>query len=408
MSAQYQGPAPDRDAAVRVLYSFGHPMGRSGIGTTALQQVRGLAAAGARVTVVCTSLEAALPPNVTVIETMRAAGRRIPHRVVGAGRAAAYHDWRAARLVTALRDDLDVVHVWPGCTLRTARAARLAAVRCLREVPNTHTAHAFAEAAKESEVTGVAPARGYSHAFDPDRLRQEEAEYAAVDYLLVPAEHVRATFLDRGYEPARLLLHQYGYDPERFGPPVPDRRGDGPLTAVFVGRGEPRKGLHYALEAWLASTASRDGRLLICGDFVPGYRERLQPMLDHASVEVRGFVPDIAEVMRRSDVLLFPSVEEGSALVSYEAQACGCIPLVSTEVGARCVDGEQGLVHRPRDVATLTQHLDLLHAEPALRADIRRRVIAHAPELTWTAAGRVLLGRYQQVVDLTRKGDAVA
>ena len=51
------------------------------------------------------------------------------------------------------------------------------------------------------------------------------------------------------------------------------REGEG-LRAVFVGRCEPRKGLHYALEAWIESGAAERGTFTICGNFYPGYRRR--------------------------------------------------------------------------------------------------------------------------------------
>ena len=49
-----------------------------------------------------------------------------------------------------------------------------------------------------------------------------------------------------------LLRHRYGYDPADFGTNGADH-GSRPFTVGFVGRGEPRKGLHLALNAWLDS-----------------------------------------------------------------------------------------------------------------------------------------------------------
>jgi hypothetical protein len=65
-----------------------------------------------------------------------------------------------------------------------------------------------------------------------------------------------------------------------------------------VGRCEPRKGLHYALQGWLASGAAERGTFTICGDFYPGYDRVLGHWLGHPSVRVQGFVPDVASLMR--------------------------------------------------------------------------------------------------------------
>ena len=77
-----------------------------------------------------------------------------------------------------------------------------------------------------------------------------------------------------------------------------------------------------------AGVGRRGARFLVCGRFVPGYRELLAPLLDQPGVEVLGFRDDVPRLLRNADVLILPSVEEGSAAVTYEAQASGCVLLV--------------------------------------------------------------------------------
>ena len=43
-------------------------------------------------------------------------------------------------------------------------------------------------------------------------------------------------------------------------------------------------------------------------------------MLAHPSVQVLGHRTDVPELMRNSDILVLPSIEEGSALVTSEAR----------------------------------------------------------------------------------------
>ena len=174
------------------------------------------------------------------------------------------------------------------------------------------------------------------------------------------------------------------------------RRGrrDAGLRAVFLGRVEPRKGLHHALDAWIASSASRDGRFLVFGAVDDAYRGVLADRLAHPSVELRGVTPAPVDELARADVLLLPSLEEGSALVTYEAQVAGCVPLVSTAAGALLDHDVHGLVHEPGDVATITAQLDRLAADPAALARLGGAAMAHAPELSWAAASRSLVAAY--------------
>jgi glycosyltransferase involved in cell wall biosynthesis len=371
---------------LRVLYSFPHTLGAPGIGTTALHQVRGLRAAGAEVTVVCTAVDGSVPDETTA-QTLTVFGRRIPHRAFGTVDAALrFHDRRTAALLHDGR--FDVVHTWPLGALATLRAARAQGVLASREAPNSHTAVAYAVASDESRRMGLSAGRGQSHRPDPRRLARERAEYAAADLIMVPSEHVRSTFLTAGVPAGVLARHQYGFDPAVFSPQGRnDAEGGRRFTAVFLGRAEPRKGLHYALDAWHASGAAANGVLLIAGEFAPGYRDAVGPGLTHPSVRELGFVSDTAALLRRADVLLLPSVEEGSALVTYEAQGCGCVPLVSTACGALFVDGEEGLLHEPRDVTTLAGQLRSVSTDPDLLAGLRANTLAGAQRKTWAAAG---------------------
>jgi glycosyltransferase involved in cell wall biosynthesis len=383
---------------LRLLYSFPDGIGRPGIGTTAFQQVREVACRGVDITLYCTSLHGEVPENVEVVQTLALRGRRIPHRLLGVERSYRYHDRRVAAALRRSGRTFDAVHCWPRATVHTARAASRLGVPSFREVPNTHTAHAVEVVSAEIAALGLPTAGAYSHALDREAIAREEEEYELADVLLVPSEYSLETFLDRGVPAEKLALHRYGYDPERF--PALDnggaRRGARPFTAIFVGRCEPRKGLHLALRAWLDSGAAESGRFLVCGSFVPGYRELLEPLLAHPSVQVRGYVDDPAALMRESDVFVLPSIEEGSALVTYEAQASGCVLLVSAAAGARCRHDVEGLVHAPRDVAALTEHFRSLLADPASLVRLQQASLARAERLTWAAAAEELVEIYAE------------
>src|ERR1700761_5359569 len=106
---------------MKVLYSFPHPVGAPGIGTTALQEILGLLGRGHDVTVIATSAHPLASQLPKFISTMVLAGVRIPHRVLGMDNTMAYHDAFVARHLARNPAEYDVVHSWPGATLSTAR-----------------------------------------------------------------------------------------------------------------------------------------------------------------------------------------------------------------------------------------------------------------------------------------------
>ncbi|MGB4779623.1 glycosyltransferase family 4 protein [Microbacterium sp.] len=396
MEGRIDTSRPQRQDAERltVLYSFPHALGAPGIGWTAWNQANELVRAGHEVHIVAASIAIPVPGAASTRTTLTAFSRRIPHRVLGRDRALAYHDAVVSRIVR--RGGIDVVHSWPRASVRTFRAAAQQGIASLREVPNTHTANAYEVVARETELLGLSTPRGASHTHDKRRLAIEEKEWATATALLVPSEPVARSFLERGFDPNRLLRHQYGCSVKVVRPP----RGDRPFTAVFLGRGDPRKGLHYALRAWVASSASRHGRFLVYGHIEHEYGRYLAPLLDDPSVEVCGVTSDPMTVLANSDVLLLPSVEEGSALVTYEAQVAGCVPLVSVAAGAVLTNGVSGLMHEVGDVSTLSHQLDALSSQPDRLAQMQAAALARADDLSWAAAVRLQVKAYRRAMGM--------
>jgi D-inositol-3-phosphate glycosyltransferase len=379
-------------AAVRLLYSFPTRLGTPGIGTTAWQQVAGVAEHCDSVTVACASCERSLPDGIRVVETLRPAGIRLPFRALGFMRAVQLHDRRVAAALRKDRDDVDVVHCWPLGAERTLTTAREIGIRGLLERPNAHTRFAFAAVEQVCRELGIPLDPSSPHYPRPDRLEREEREYELADGLLCPSDFVASSFIAEGVPESRILRHRYGYDPARFsadGAP-PDR----PFTVGFFGRGEPRKGLHVALRAWLDCGAAERGRFVVGGAIDTGYEALLAPLLADPSVECHGQVADPAALMRECDVLVLPSVEEGSALVTYEGRACGCVLAISDRTGAPATDGVDALVHRAGDVGALTAHLRALAEDRGLLRRLRAASLERARHLTWADAGRVLADAY--------------
>jgi glycosyltransferase involved in cell wall biosynthesis len=386
----------------RVLYSFPHPLGSPGIGTTSLHHVLGALAEGHDVTVYCTSLSAPVDGARRIVQTLVVRGRRIPHRVLGLNNAYAYHDRRVASALARSPAAFDVVHTWPLGARSTLATARRLGVAGVRESPNAHTATAYELAAREAAAVGMVLPRRHSHRLDPRRLATETAEFDLAHGVLVPSTFVAGTFVDRGIPEERLLRHQYGFEPARFPRPGATRT-EGPFTVAFVGHGEPRKGLHYALEAWRRSGLGSTGaRLIVCGRFLPAYREVIADLLVTPGVEVREFTSDVGALLRDCDALVLASVEEGSALVTYEAQASGCVLLVSHATGALMTPGVHGFEHRAGDVSALSEHLVTLARSPELLARMRSNVLAHREALTWQRAAGALTEAYGAAMDRAR------
>jgi len=388
---------------VRVLYSFPNKIGAARICYTAWQQINGLAAAGAEVTVMAGGVVRPLPSGVKAFTTLARGRLRIPYKLIGPRRAVAFHDYVVSRRLEKLVGQIDIIHTWPQGALRTLKAAAKLGIPTVLERCNAHTRYSYEVVRDECKRLGVILPPGHESAFDEEVLRVEEEEFRLADRLLCPSDFVVQTFLERGFTKDRLARHIYGYDQTVYYPDPQPRPSKGGLTVLFVGVCAVRKGVHYALEAWLRSPAHREGTFMIAGEFLPAYAEKLAPMLSHPSVQVLGHRKDVPELMRKCDILVLPSLEEGFGLVCTEAMGSGCVPLVSDACTDICKHMENALVHHVGDVQALAQHITMLDEDRALLERLRATGLSHLNELTWNAAGVKLLDVYRETIDMYQR-----
>jgi glycosyltransferase involved in cell wall biosynthesis len=387
------------DKPLRVLQSFPHKIGAGRICTTAWHQAEGVAAAGADLLVMTGAVVRPLPDGIRVRTTLARGKYAVPYRALGGKRALQLHDRLVARALPKLAGEIDIIHAWPVGALHTLQAARQLGIPTVLERCNAHTRFAYEVVRGECARLDVQLPPGHEHAYNEDILALEEREYALADKLLCPSEFVVETFTDQGFREEQLIRHTYGYDESLFYSSDAPRGGSGGgLSVLFVGVCAVRKGLHYALEAWLASPASETGRFRIAGEFLPDYQERLAPMLAHPSVEVLGHRNDVPELMRNCDVVVLPSIEEGFGLVCVEAMAAGAVPMVSDACTEVCVDDVNALVHHVGDVAAIREQFTRLHQDRGVLARLRAQTLRDAPDHTWTRAGARLLEVYEEVV----------
>jgi glycosyltransferase involved in cell wall biosynthesis len=282
--------------------------------------------------------------------------------------------------------------------VETLKTAKKLGIPTVLERPNAHTRFAFETVGREFQRLGIIMPPDDEYSFKADLLNREEEEYRLADYILCPSDFTVRTFLDQGIPPEKLKRHIYGYDEKAYFPNRRKQVSSKGLDVLFVGVCAVRKGVHFALESWLNSPASRNGTFRIAGGFLPAYAEHLSSMLSHPSVKVLGHRDDVPELMRKSDILVLPSIEEGFGLVVAEAMGSGCVPLISEACTDICRHMVNGLVHPIGDVKTLEQHITMLHGDRKLLQKLRESTLKMATAVTWTAAGRTLLQAYQEII----------
>ncbi len=124
-------------------------------------------------------------------------------------------------------------------------------------------------------------------------------------------------------------------------------------------------------------------------------------MLDQVELLGRVSHADMPARMAAADVFVFPSLFEGSAVVTYEALACGLPSVVTAQAGSVVRDGIEGFVVRRATSMSLAHRMEQLGNTPELRA--RMAAAARLARLNSTGPGTTRRSR-PKLSDLISRG----
>lgn len=215
--------------------------------------------------------------------------------------------------------------------------------------------------------------------------RRRLDDIALADLILVPSVHIRNELIRQGTGEDRIQVVPYAADTRRFRPD-PAKRHDDTCTFLFTGGITQRKGIKDLLDAW--RQVRRSGwRLQLLGA-LPADPSPLEPYRDEVEWLGRVGHDEVAKVMASADVFVFPSLFEGSAVVTYEALACGLPSIVTPSAGSVARDGVEALIVPPADPEALATAMARLAGDPEFRAEMSKNARLRALDFDW--------GRYQR------------
>jgi len=372
-----------------ITYSIGAKFAGGGIGNIAHRAVQGLHHHDMLHRLLCGSYRS------TEIPTNRIRALGLPSRIL---RKLATYD--TTRQITYLHDVLydrwavhnldqcDIFHGWGNFSLRTLHRATALGATTIVERASSHPlyqAKLLREEYARWDLRFRTPAAAVKRAVE---------ELKQADYVLIPSDFVRQSFLAQGFPSEKLIQIPFGVDTKRFHPP--DKRTEHPFRLMFVGQVNIRKGIHYLLDAW-KQLDWEDAELWIVGRVDGDVEPLIRPYRALQNIRWVGFISDPVSMFQKSDIFVFPTVEEGSALVTYEALACG-LPVVTTQnAGSIVRHGENGYIVPIRDSNALAARLDDLRGNDQLRTRMGAMARRRAELYTWDRYQDTLTSSFTEV-----------
>ncbi len=230
------------------------------------------------------------------------------------------------------------------------------------------------------------------------KTERKDAELALAEVVFVASSYTRRTLSEASDFKGTVVVVPYGAPAlpavAPSSPPLPAKQ----LRVLFVGSLGQRKGLSYLF------AACRQVQSAVTLTVIGQKPQEPCPALDRELAGARWIAScphsQILAEMAAHDVFVFPSLFEGFGLVLLEALAAG-LPIITTPhtAGPDLIqEGVDGFIVPIRDSTAIAERLELLHRDPARRAEMSRQARRRAREFTWASYEATLAACVRQAL----------
>ena len=388
-------------ASVKVIYSTASHLGGTGLSNVAFHAGRALYHDGSLERLVTYKNK----QNEIPIELIKRV--RFQPAKVFSGLSSRYYysmkrmwlDWRVSGFLK--RHQCDIFHGWTHESLRSIKVAKAAGAITIVDRGYAHPLYSHRILEEEYRIYGiprnVEEPPTWLRPFDHWRREKEEAiqEFDEADYVFVPSDFCLESFVHEGFPREKLVMIPRGFDPSIYqSKPKPDDT----FRVVFVGLLTVRKGLKYLLEAW-EDLALQNAELLFVGTLHEELNDFMAPYLERDDVRHVSFTPDPVDLYNSADVFVFPSLDEGSAKVTYEAMACGLPVITTPNSGSLVRDGEDGFIVPIREVEPLKEKIGLYYNHRELAVEMGKTAREYISAFTWDRYEKSLIDTYEELLE---------
>ena len=284
--------------------------------------------------------------------------------------------------------ECDIFHVWNNYGLFSLRKAKRLGATVIVERGSTHPLTQQRLLQEEYARWGVR-----FPATNRRLLEKQLQELAEADYIYIPSAFVRRSMIEEGIPAKKLIEIPFGANLSLF---QPAPRQDDLFRILFVGTVSLRKGIPYLLEAMHKLNLARI-ELLLVGHI----SEDAKSVLAKYSDLFRAIGPVSHEELpahyARGSIFVLPSIEEGSALVTYEAMASGLPLIVTTNTGSVARDGVDGFVIPIRDADALAEKIQFFYENEEARRTMGAAAREYVQQFTWERYGEQVMAAYRRM-----------
>jgi glycosyltransferase involved in cell wall biosynthesis len=300
-------------------------------------------------------------------------------------------DYITSRIILA--KGCSIFHGWNNQALKSIKAAHKIGAKTILESGTTHWLYRTRLLKEEYKKFGI------EHLQTPEyAMRSSIEEIDRSDFVFLPSEFAKKTFIESGTDEDKIFVMGRGVDLKGF---TPGTKKDKKFKVLFVGRLSLRKGIQYLLEAW-EKLKLKDAELILVGSIDDSIKPIL-PRYNHLDgVVFKGFLKDpiwVQNVFKEATIFVLPSLEEGSAKVTYEAMASG-LPVITTENSGSVVrHGLDGFIIPIRDSNAIKERILYFHDNPEMIEVMGSHGMENVKLYTWKIYRDSLIDVFKRVLN---------
>lgn len=301
------------------------------------------------------------------------------------------YDWLVKEQLKRNKD-YKVFIGWSGMSLRSAVQAKRDGKIVLIERGSSHIL-------KQDELLRQ-EYRNFDINFSVDKrfIAKELKEYDIADYIVIPSDFVRQTFIEKGISEEKLFKNPYGVS--SYFRKVENKRNDNTFRILYLGALTIRKGLKYLFDALKQLELKLNNIEVLFVGSVNKEIIQLSKTYNSSNWNFLGHVNhyELSNYISTCDVAVQPSVEEGLSMVIPQIMACGIPIIATTNTGAAEIleEGKTGFIIPIRDSEAIKNKLLELFENRSLLNSLKNNCSnLNLDVLSWDAYGK----RYAQFLN---------
>jgi len=293
--------------------------------------------------------------------------------------------WTEFRFLLGLKKT-DIVYLWPATSLELFKKIKAKGCRIITENINCH--QLTSKLILDNEFLRL-NLKSY-HTINQNKVDIEINKLKLTNYTFSPSPEVSKSLLNATVPKNKIITSSYGITKEEILPiTLPKTSKDKPVFLFVVRKLQIRKGIHLLLDYW--SKANINATLKIVGAISPEAEHLIRPYYNDSSIQ---FIPfqknqaNLTNIFKESDIFIFPSLEEGSPLVTYAALGAGLPSLVSPMGGGGVIRHNiDGFVLPPHDKDLWIKAIRNIYNSEQLRNKMAISAWNHAHDYLWDKVG---------------------